>query len=63
MVYYRMRTYKVMGDNAYADPRIIDNNAFTSVFEGYVENGYASEDPRYGRLFRVDNNCKVGFFS
>lgn len=63
MVYYRMRSFKTMGDTGFADPRIVDNNSFTSVFEGYVENGYPSEEPRYGRMFRVDINCRVGFFS
>ena len=63
MIYYKMYEEKYFEDTTKLDPRDPNNNIFERVFEGQVVNGNVKSDGTFGRSFKIDHWCKVGFFS
>ena len=41
----------------------MDTNAIVYIYEGYYKNGAIDYSPTYGRWFKRDLRCYVGFFA
>lgn len=63
MIYYKLYDQVYFPSTTQFDPRKTDNNIFERVFEGQVVNGQVKNDGTFGRSFKVDHWCKVGYFS
>lgn len=66
--YGRLVFYKQTGPNYYPgttmyNPNDVTNIEVYEVYETYLENGLGNKDPMYGRFFKMDVNCLVGFLS
>lgn len=63
----RVISYKVDGPYYFDgtttfDPRNPPSNVFLKVFEGYLENGLVTDDPKFGRFYIMGDKCNVGYF-
>ena len=72
MVFYEVKKggyWKVSGiDRAECSTKINPNNqtenVITGFFEGFLEKGLASREPKFGRFYDATaRTCKVGYFS
>ena len=45
------------------NPLLVDTNAIVYIYEGFYKNGAIDYSPTYGRWFKRDLRCYVGFFA
>jgi hypothetical protein len=63
VIYYKMRDINYFNGTTKFDPRNSTNNIFERVFEGQLDKGDVKNLDTFGRSFKVDHWCKVGYFS
>lgn len=59
---YKFQPFATKEDGS-QDPSKADQNEIQEVFEGYFEQGGVSKTPNYGRWFKNDVICYLGYFS
>ena len=61
-IYFQAVTKFDDGSNSY-DPNVPATNAIIYIFEGYFKEGFLVDVPTFGRWFKRDLKCYVGFFA